>query len=95
LTGQPLHQGIRSSDKIKILDTPPQKVNFAIQIISGIFPGEGIIVEHGKVSTNSILATKKAGQMVSLSKQICNLSRTAELAEILLPYVPLLMHIFS
>jgi hypothetical protein len=26
----------------------PQKVNFAIQIKSGIFPGEVIIVEHGK-----------------------------------------------
>jgi len=31
LTGQPLHQGIISSDKIRILEIPPQKVNFAIQ----------------------------------------------------------------
>ena len=33
-----------------ILEVPPQKVNFAIQIISGIFPGEWIIVEHGKIA---------------------------------------------
>jgi len=25
-------------------------VNFVMQIISGIFPGEGIIVEHGKIA---------------------------------------------
>ncbi|OGR29963.1 MAG: hypothetical protein A2139_14670 [Desulfobacca sp. RBG_16_60_12] len=37
LTRQPLHQGIISSDKKIILEIPPQKVYFFIQIISGFF----------------------------------------------------------
>jgi hypothetical protein len=37
-----------------ILEIPPQKVNFAIQIKSGISPGKEIIVDHGKLYAHTL-----------------------------------------
>jgi hypothetical protein len=56
LTRPPLPQGLISSDQKIILEITPQKVNYAIQFISRIFPAEGIIVEHGKIATDSQLS---------------------------------------
>ena len=47
LAKHPPHQAIISSDIKGFRKSPHIKVNFAIQIISGIFPGKEIIVEHG------------------------------------------------
>ena len=44
------YAGNVSSDNIGFWRFPPQKANFAIQIIAGNFPGTGIISEHGKFS---------------------------------------------
>ena len=48
-TRQSLHHGIISLDTKGFWKSPPQKVKFAIQIISGIFPGKVICVDHGKI----------------------------------------------